>query len=111
MTQSLPLEVQLEQALKIINVIPEYKFHPTRRWRADYALPGYRLLVEIEGGAWVGGRHTRGGGYIRDLEKYNAAVLLGWALLRFTPEQVEDGSALDVIEQFIKTKDERLGAT
>ena len=70
--------------------LPEYKFHTTRRWRFDYANPDIRLAVEIEGGVWTRGRHTRGKGYISDLEKYNAATLAGWKVLRYTPSQTAE---------------------
>lgn len=70
--------------------VPEYQFHPGRRWRFDYAFPLHMVAVEIEGGAWTNGRHTRGKGFVADLEKYNAAALLGWQLLRYTPDQISE---------------------
>jgi very-short-patch-repair endonuclease len=66
---------------------PEYRFHPKRQWRADFAHPGYKIIVEIEGGVFSNGRHVRGQGYLNDMEKYNAAVLLGWKILRYAPGQ------------------------
>ena len=60
----------------------EYKFHPDRRWRFDFAHPETRTAIEIEGGIWSGGRHTRGMGYVKDSEKYNAATLAGWRVFR-----------------------------
>lgn len=78
--------------------VPEHYFAKPRRWRFDWAFPSERIAIEVEGGAWIGGRHTRGAGYIKDMEKYNAAVLRGWRVLRFTPAQVADGSALKAIE-------------
>lgn len=66
----------------------EYKFCPDRKWRFDYAFPKQKIAVEQEGGAWSQGRHTRGSGFIKDMEKYNKAVLLGWRVLRYTPEQM-----------------------
>ena len=42
------------------------------------------MAVEIEGGAWTGGRHTRPVGYQKDCEKYNAAGALGWTVFRLT---------------------------
>lgn len=63
----------------------EFKFHPSRKWRADFALPAAKILVEIDGGVWSGGRHTRGAGFVRDQEKLNAAAVLGYRVLRFTP--------------------------
>jgi len=52
----------------------EYEFEPGRRWRLDFAWPGQLVAVEIEGGVWSRGRHTRGSGFIGDCEKYNTAV-------------------------------------
>ena len=63
----------------------EHRFAAPRRWRLDFAHVGGMVAIEVEGGIWTGGRHTRGAGFERDLEKYNAATLRGWALLRTTP--------------------------
>jgi hypothetical protein len=57
------------------------------------------LAVEIEGGAWIGGRHTRGAGFEADIEKYNELMFAGINLLRVTPAMVEDGTALRLIER------------
>lgn len=62
----------------------EFRFHPVRRWRFDFAWPAYRLAVEIDGGIFVNGRHGRGLQFSADCEKLNAAVLLGWRVLRYT---------------------------
>ncbi len=77
--------------------IREYRFDPLRRWRIDLAFPGLMLAVEIDGGAFTEGRHTRGVGFVKDMEKSNALTLAGWRLLRFTPEQVRKGEALEVV--------------
>ena len=58
-----------------------------RFWKFDYAIPEKLVAVEIEGGVYTKGRHTRGQGYVKDLEKYNAAIELGWVVLRYTPGQ------------------------
>jgi very-short-patch-repair endonuclease len=66
----------------------EFRFHETRKWRADFAyLPG-RVLIEIEGGIWVNGRHNRAAGFNADLEKYLEASLAGWRVFRFGPDQI-----------------------
>lgn len=65
-----------------------------RRWRFDFAWPDYAIAVELEGGIWANGRHTRGLGFESDCEKYNAATALGWRIFRFTPGMVRDGRAL-----------------
>ncbi|MCG9515148.1 endonuclease domain-containing protein [Acinetobacter pittii] len=79
----------------------EYKFHPKRKWRADFLITGKKILVEVEGGIWSGGRHTRGKGYIGDMEKYNEAAMMGFTVLRFSTEQVKSGVAIKQIEQLV----------
>lgn len=80
----------------------EFKFCPDRKWKADFHLIGKMVLVEVEGGIWSNGRHTRGKGYLGDMEKYNAAQNLGYKVLRFSTEQVMSGMAVGQIEALIK---------
>ena len=63
----------------------EYKFHTTRKWRFDFAFlqKHKKIAVELEGGIFSFGRHTRGSGFIADCQKYNAAALMGWTVLRY----------------------------
>jgi len=86
----------------------EVLFAKPRKWRADFVLHTANvrnlgdwapLLIEIDGGTWTGGRHVTGSGHASDAEKRNAAVLLGYRPLTFTPEQVESGEALATIEK------------
>lgn len=70
--------------------VAEFRFHPTRRWRFDRAWPAHRVALEIDGGVWTGGRHTRGGGWHKDTEKLNTAASMGWRVLRCTPETLHD---------------------
>lgn len=62
-------------------LVEEFGFHPTRKWRADFAHLESRTLIEIEGGA-AGGRHTRKAGFEGDMEKYLTAFLHGWEVVR-----------------------------
>lgn len=66
--------------------VTEYEFARPRRWRFDFAWPGARVAVEIDGGQWKagGGRHNTD----EDREKLNRAVALGWRVLRFSPALV-----------------------
>ena len=64
----------------------EYRFHPTKQYRFDYAFKQEMVAVELEGGVWVKGAHTRGRGYLKDIHKYNEAAILGWKVLRFATE-------------------------
>ena len=80
--------------------VREFMFaHPDRKWRADFAWPDKRLIVEAEGGTWTKGRHVRGAGFENDCEKYNWASLNGWTVLRFTSSMIHDGRAIAEIEK------------
>lgn len=96
------LELELLQHLTFADLPTperEYRFAPRRKYRADFAWPDRRLLVEVEGGTYSRGRHVRPEGYAEDARKYNLAALQGWRVLRFTGEMVRDGSALATIEE------------
>jgi very-short-patch-repair endonuclease len=83
--------------------VRELRFHPVRRWRFDYAIPSHKIAIEVEGGVWTQGRHTRPKGFLGDMEKYNTATALGWRILRVTPETLTTGATLDLIKQTIRT--------
>ena len=80
----------------------ELRFAPPRRWRFDLAYPEKMLAVEIEGGVWVSGRHSRGAGSTKDMEKYAEALCQGWRVLRVTPAQIDSGQALGWIERLLR---------
>ena len=84
--------------------VAEFRFHRSRRWRFDWAWPAERLALEIEGGAWTRGRHTRGKGFIEDMAKYNAAALAGWRVLRVTPQQFSSGEAGRLVRLALATR-------
>lgn len=76
-----------------------------RAWRCDFVwFEPNRLVVEIEGGSWTGGRHVRPRGFREDMKKYNAIEKLGFPVIRFTPEAVKSGEALTYLESFFREK-------
>ncbi len=99
--------------------VPEYRFARQygREWRADYAWPQHMLLVEQDGGTYGRGKpcptcgRKRGGAHSsikdlkRDQEKLNACSILGFAVLRFRPEQINDGSAFPIIKHALEGKE------
>lgn len=78
----------------------EYVFHPKRKWRFDLAWPVLAtpqeypgsnldaLAIEVQGGIWVAGGHSRGAGMRKDWEKYNMAAVLGWRILYCEPKEL-----------------------
>lgn len=65
----------------------EYRFCE-RRWKFDWAWVDRKLALEVEGGLWIMGRHSRPSGMLKDFEKYNRAAVLGWRILKCTPQQL-----------------------
>ncbi len=103
----------------------EFIFHPTRKWRFDYSWrpadgewrrfwqigTELKLALEIEGGVFETnqssrGRHSRGAGFREDCLKYAEAALLGWTVLRATPEQITDGTAFGWLTRFFQQRDQ-----
>jgi len=78
--------------------VSEHRFAPPRRWRFDFAWPDRKVALELEGGTYSGGRHVRPDGYAADAEKYNAAVLHGWRVLRYTGAMLDADPARVVRE-------------
>lgn len=99
------LNQDLDLLVKAHKVPPferEFTFFGGRKWRSDFAFPEQKLLIEVEGGSWIGGRHNRGTGYQEDLRKYNTASIEGWTVFRFTTEMVKQGEAISWIIDFFE---------
>jgi very-short-patch-repair endonuclease len=80
----------------------EVRLIPGRQFRTDVLIG--RLAIECDGATWSGGRHTRGSGVETDCEKQNLLVALGYRPMRVTRQQIEDGRALEWIEQAMRVK-------
>lgn len=102
------LETQFERLLlrhQLPQPVREYKFHPIRKWRFDFAWPKIKLAVEIDGGTFGGtkmlGNHAIGKRYQEDCIKSNAAQLDGWAVLRADREMVCTEEFGDIVKAMI----------
>lgn len=92
------------QAARLPKPQTELRFHPTRKWRLDLAWPDIFVGVEIHGGIWTEGRHTRGAGFQADREKMNEAALLEWLVLEVTDKHIRSGQALEWIERALEVR-------
>jgi len=76
--------------------------HPVvtgRQFRFDRAWPEHMVAVEVQGGVWTNGAHSRGSGVQRDCLKLSMAAAVGWRVLPVTREMIESGSAVELIAQ------------
>jgi very-short-patch-repair endonuclease len=98
------LEDTLSWQIKLVGLPPperEFRFDAKRRWRLDFAWPEQRMAVEVDGGMWVRGAHTRGRRIAQDHEKRNHLTLAGWRVLVFTGDQVKSGKAVNGIQSLL----------
>jgi hypothetical protein len=65
--------------------VPEFRFAPPRRWRFDWALVEHKVAIEVQGGLFIQGRHSRGPALLKEHEKLNEAACLGWRVMFVTP--------------------------
>jgi hypothetical protein len=108
----------------------QYRFHPDRMWRLDFAIPSHKISIDIQGGSFgrvvvcnhcnrqvmrsrkdgapyavrEGGGHNTGKGLKNDAEKLNALTVLGWRPLIFTPEHIKDRYAITLLAELMKQK-------
>lgn len=85
----------------------EVKFHPTRKWRLDFAHVPTMTAFELQGGNWTNGAHNRGGGMERDCEKSLAAWHLGWSVIPLTPNLVN----AETVENLVRAVNSRSNKT
>lgn len=107
MTTGVGLLVLHLRAKRLPKPVLEYKFHSTRKWRFDLCFPAELVAVEVDGAVWTQGRHTRGSGYVKDLEKLNAATELGWRVFRYATHMVESGEAVKQLGRVLGTEQRR----
>lgn len=99
---SIRIFIQAVKARFGIELVQEYRFHPKRLWRADMCCLEHRIIIEVEGGVYTNGRHTRSSGFLKDVEKYNTATCLGYRIIRVTPDTLLSNQTFEYIEQLLK---------
>jgi very-short-patch-repair endonuclease len=111
---------EIEDSVWVSYLIPipkrEYKIYPQALrpgrtkivpYRLDFAFPDYLVCVEIQGGIWTKGRHTRAVGYMEDRNRTNyLAGELGWIVLEYAPGNIDFHQIKRVL---MRIKNERSG--
>jgi len=78
--------------------VAEFRFHPVRRWRFDFCWLEQKLALEIQGGIFNNGRHSRGAAMIKEWEKLNTAAGMGWRLLYCQPRDCTKPETINAIK-------------
>lgn len=100
----LELQKTMLRAWGLYGFHPEWHFTPGRRWAFDWAWPESKVALEVEGGGWRGMGHAAPVRFHQDIEKYNAAVLLGWAVIRCTPEDFRGGKFAVMVQTLLRQR-------
>jgi very-short-patch-repair endonuclease len=107
-SESRKLERRLWRALELAGLpLPdelEYQFALSigRKWRSDGYYRAARLLVEVDGGSWVGGRHNHPSGFEEDCCKLSTAATLGYRVVRVTGAMIARGEAVALIRSALQ---------
>jgi very-short-patch-repair endonuclease len=94
-------------ALELPKPVREWRFHPDRRWRFDFAWVKRKVAVECEGGIWMQTKSGRSKGHAHparfenDCKKYSTAAAMGWKVLRVTAGML-DRDALGFLDLLIR---------
>lgn len=84
----------------------EYVFHPTRKWRFDFAWVDMKLAIEVDGGTTYGkSRHSKGDGFDNDCEKRNTAQAMGWTVFNFSSRMIKSGQAIMFVQDYFKGRE------
>jgi hypothetical protein len=83
--------------------IYEYEFARSigRNWRWDMCWEGW-LALECQGGIFIGGRHVQGAALLKEQEKINNGVLLGWSCMFCTPADLNSGAIFPLIKKALQ---------
>lgn len=80
----LEAEEKFEHALNVFEIKYQKKFQikSTKHWRFDFLLIEHRILVEISGGPWSGGRKGKLANKAWSLDRYDVAEEMGYTVVR-----------------------------
>ncbi|WP_313515145.1 hypothetical protein [Sphingobacterium sp.] len=86
-----------------LEVWPEFHFSVERNYRLDYAIPEYKVAIEVDGGIWMKGNsgHSSGKGIKRDMDKGNLVQLHGWKIIRIEPHELVSDKVLESIKTLL----------
>lgn len=101
----LEAEATLLEELKDHAIGFESKFQPisTKHWRFDFHIVKLRLLIEIEGGPWSGGRRGKLAFKAWSMDRYYQVEEMGYKVERFHPDSILSGYVIHWIKSELES--------
>ena len=90
-----------------VDIVREYRFHETRKWRWDWALPAIKVCFEYQGlnfGHGGASGHQTIKGIVGENHKYSEGSIAGWCIILVNAVSVESGLAHDLIRRAIDSR-------
>ncbi len=101
------VEADIKNCQLSTGCVPQHKFHPERKWRWDFCYPRYKLAIEVQGGTYTRGRHSRGPGQRKDFEKISEGAILGWHIIIVDSKDVSQKLHIDRIQRFFEARQQQ----
>lgn len=106
------LERLLRNYLPTLSGLPDLvfvrqcQFCPWRDYRADFAELRWKVLIEMQGGAWVKGQRSHAGatGLDHDAERLIIAQSLGWDVLPVTRAMLDQARLLPLLASYFRAR-------
>lgn len=92
---------RIKYMLDLLEIKYEEYFHfkSTKHWRFDLHLIEYRMLIEIAGGPWSGGRKGKLAKKAWSVDRYDHAEEMGYRFQQFLPADIMMGRAYIWLKQ------------
>ena len=78
--------------------VAEHRFCPDRKWRFDFAWVDQKVALEVQGGLFTNGRHSRGPALLKEHEKLNQAARDGWRILYTIPQNLCMSETVEMVK-------------
>lgn len=91
-----------------IQLVPQYKVVPDRKFRIDFAHLPSKTGIEVQGGRWIKGGHTSGNGMFTDCEKSLLCAEIGWLIIPIVDKMISE-EYIEKIYSVIRERDTLLG--